>query len=83
MRLRRSNKVEKMLVNARGIECFSLDNEFIPDVIEPEYNLTCTHIMKNIFKATKSAYVESNNNGRYTLRVNSNLWYEFSVAGIK
>ena len=83
MRLRRSNKVEMMLRNARGIECFNSDNGFIPDVIGPENIATCTQIMRDSFRCNKGAYVASLPNGRYCLKVNSNNWYEFSVAGQK
>ena len=83
MRLRRSGKVEKMLLNARGIECFNLDNGFIPDIIAPEQNNICIQVMRDIFRCLKSAYVRDNGNGRFTLKVHSNLWYEFSVANMK
>jgi hypothetical protein len=83
MRLRRSNKVEKMLVNARGIECFNLDNGFIPDVIAPEHVYNCCRIMRDTYRTMRRSYVSKLSNGRYRLHIHSNNWYEFSVANNK
>ena len=83
MRLRRSGKVEKMLLNARGIEAFNLDNNFIPDIIAPENIATCVQVMRDTFRCTKHSYVATLPNGRYCLKINSNNWYEFSVANMK
>lgn len=83
MRLRRSDKVVKMLSNARGIEVFTGDSDFIPDVISPEHNATCCQVMKDFYGAVKGSFVCQDSDRRFSLHINSNLWYEFSVAGMK
>jgi hypothetical protein len=83
MRLRRSAKVEKMLLNARGIEYFNLDNHFIADVVDPEHVYTCCSVMRDTYRNMKRSYVSQLTSNRYRLHIHSNCWYDFSVAGMK
>jgi hypothetical protein len=83
MRMGRTGKVERMLLKARGIEVFANYDNFIPDVIAPEHVHVCCQVMKNLYRAYPTSYVRQDSSNRYSLHITSNLWYEFSVAGMK
>ena len=88
MKIRRNSKeLPEIFARAKNVRVYSLDNCFVgnpmvDEPIDPEAwpkevkHTTTQDYLAKTFRVTRFAEL-THNNGSYTLRIHSNLWYEF------
>jgi len=66
-----TNRAKQAVANAKDIRCFSLNNNFSGMPLADQS-------LASELKSNRSRLTVSDN-GRYTIHVHSNLWYEFQA----
>jgi len=82
---RNSPRLEGIFQNAHDIKAYSLDNGFIArevtgECVDPsnwDNNISPQEYLAKKFAQFNSNKLYQKGNGRYTLHIHSNLWYEF------
>lgn len=68
----RKKFIDEIFAKGTGFLCFSLDNYFRGTEVSGEF------VKEELF-ADYDTKLRTNGEGRYKVRVHSNLWYEFSA----
>ena len=64
---------------ARDMRCYSLDNDFVGTPVDADRVRRIIEAYWFLPSAYSAAKVATNHHGGYTMRVHSNLWFEFDA----